>query len=542
MKNIYKVGIYVLVLALFLAGCSSGGDSDGASGDSKDTLRLIAPSDLTTLDSSLAVEAGAFEVMNATQEGLYRLDKDDKAEPAIATGDPKKSNDGKTWTFKLREDAKWSNGDPITAHDFVYSWRRVVDPKTASEYAYIMYDIKNAEAINKSEKKPEELGVKAINDHTLQLTLNQELPYYKELLTFGTFMPLNEKFVKKQGSKYGTTVDKTLYSGPFVMKSWKVEDNYSLKKNKHYWDKDHVSLKGINYRVIKDEQTALNLYNNDKVDTTELSSQNVESNKDKEGFNTNLESATYYIQINTQTNKDLQNKDLRAALAQALDKKSYVEHNLNDGSKPIDTFTPEKVFTNEKKEDYNKLVNAPYTYDVKKAQASLKKAKKALGKDKIDIEFLTFDQDNAKKDAEYFKEQVEKHLPGVTMSIKQQPNKQKIALTKKGDYDVAITGWGPDYPDPMTFLDLFHSETTKGETGYDNPEYDKIINEGKSSLLQDPDKRWQELARGEEILLNDGMVIPLYQKGKARLTKKEVHGRIIHYVGTKEYKHVKLDR
>ncbi|UTI86393.1 peptide ABC transporter substrate-binding protein [Mammaliicoccus sciuri] len=243
MKNIYKVGIYVLVLALFLGGCSSGGDSDGASGDSKDKLRLIAPSDLTTLDSSLAVEAGAFEVMNATQEGLYRLDKDDKAEPAIATGDPKKSNDGKTWTFKLRKDAKWSNGDPITAHDFVYSWRRVVDPKTASEYAYIMYDIKNAEAINKSEKKPEELGVKAIDDHTLQLTLNQELPYYKELLTFGTFMPLNEKFVKKQGGKYGTTVDKTLYSGPFVMKSWKVEDNYSLKKNKHYWDKDHCITK-----------------------------------------------------------------------------------------------------------------------------------------------------------------------------------------------------------------------------------------------------------------------------------------------------------
>lgn len=539
MKKVIKFSVYLLVVVMILAGCSGNGGSKKAP---KDTLRLIAPADLATLDSSLAVDAGAFEVMNATQEGLYRLDKDDKAEPAIATGDPKKSNDGKTWTFKLRKDAKWSNGEPVTAHDFVYAWRRVVNPKTASEYAYIMYDLKNAEAINKSEKKPEELGVKAIDDHTLQMTLNEELPYYKELLSFGTFMPLNEKFVKKQGSKYGTTVDKTLYSGPFVMKDWKVEDEFSLKKNKKYWDKDNVALKGIDYKVIKDEQTALNLYNNDKVDSTELSSQNVESNKDKEGFDTNLESATYYLQLNLQDNKDLQNKDLRAAIAQSIDKKSYVDHNLNDGSTPIDTFSPKKVFTNDDKQDYNELVKPPYTYDPKKAKASLQKAKKSLGKDKIDIEFLTFDQDNAKKDAEYFKEQVEKHLPGVTLSIKQQPSKQKIALTKKGDYDIALTGWGPDYPDPMTFLDLYHSETTKGETGYDNPKYDKIINDGKTVLLKDPNKRWDELAKAEDMLLDDAIVVPLYQKGKARLTKKEVKGRIIHYVGTKEYKHVKLDR
>src|SRR5699024_10312166 len=174
----------------------------------------------------------------------------------------------------------------------------------------------------------------------------------------------------------------------------------------------------------------------------------IKPKKNNKEHNTKLKSATYYIQKNTQTNKHLQNKELRAAIAQAIDKKAYVNNNLNYGSAPIDTFTPKEVFTNDEKQDYNKLVNPPYSYDVKKAQSSLEKAKKDLGKDKINIEFLTFDQDNAKRDAEYFKEQVEKHLPGVTMSIKQQPNKQKIALTKKGDYDVALTGWGPDYPDP----------------------------------------------------------------------------------------------
>ncbi len=539
MSKIFKVLTMMLVAVLILSACSSGG---GSKGKSDETLDLQINGDVPTMDSAMATDGLSFDMFFQTMEGLYTLDKDDKAIPAVAKGDPKITNDGKKWTIKLRDDAKWSNGDPVTAHDFVFAWRKVVDPDTASEYAYILYDIKNAEEINSGDKKPEELGVKAVDDHTLEFELTKSLPYYKELLSFGTFMPQNEKFVKKQGDKYGTTVKTTLYNGPFKMTDWKTDDKVTLEKNDDYWDKDKVKLNKVNYKVVKEASTAVNLYETNKLDIVDLPAEQVKKYKDDKAFNTELDTVTYYFKLNEDTVPEFKNEDFRLAFAKAIDKEAYVKNNLNNGSIPTDNFVPKDFVKDSKGKEYQDGVKNTNQYNVKEAKEHYEKAKKALGKDKIDIEFLTFDQDNAKKDAEYFKEQVEKHLPGVTMSIKQQPNKQKIALTKKGDYDVAITGWGPDYPDPMTFLDLFHSETTKGETGYDNPEYDKIINKGKSSLLQDPDKRWKELARGEEMLLNDGMVIPLYQKGKARLTKKEVHGRIIHYVGTKEYKHVKLDR
>ncbi|MFP6334101.1 peptide ABC transporter substrate-binding protein, partial [Bacillus subtilis] len=193
------------------------------------------------------------------------LDKHDKAIPGIAKGDPKKSDDGLTWTIELR-DAEWSNGEKVTANDFVYAWRKLVTPKTASEYAFIMFDIENAEDINKGKKKPEELGVKAVDDKTLEIKLNRELPYYQELLTFGSFLPQNEKFVKEKGDKYGTTAKDTLYNGPFTLSDWKTEDNYTLKKNDKYWDKGNVKLDSVNFKVVKEPQTALNMYNAGDVD------------------------------------------------------------------------------------------------------------------------------------------------------------------------------------------------------------------------------------------------------------------------------------
>ncbi|MCY1028429.1 peptide ABC transporter substrate-binding protein [Mammaliicoccus sciuri] len=525
MKNIYKVGIYVLVLALFLAGCSSGGDSDGASGDSKDTLRLIAPSDLTTLDSSLAVEAGAFEVMNATQEGLYRLDKDDKAEPAIATGDPKKSNDGKTWTFKLRKDAKWSNGDPITAHDFVYSWRRVVDPKTASEYAYMFENIKNAKDITAGKKKPEELGVKAIDDHTLEVKLIKDVPWMQSLFAFGSFNPQNEKFVKKQGNKYGTTVESTLSNGPFVLSQWKTEDKWTLKPNKEYWDKDKVKLGEVNYKVIKDLQTALNLYETGKADSVVIESQNVAKYKDREDFTTELVSTSRFIRLNQTKNKDLANENLRKALAKSYDKKAYADQLLKNGSLPSDTLMIKDFVETPDGKDYKDGVKSSLNYDKKEAKKLYEKAKKELGKDKFSIEYLTYDAEESKKAGQFMKEQIESNLPGVTINIKQQPFKQKLKLESNKDYDVAYGGWGPDYPDPTTYLDLFKKNSPHNQSGYSNPEYDKALEEANSDeMLKDENaqKRMELLQKAEGMLLDDAAIAPVYQDGVARLRQPYV--------------------
>ncbi|WP_239744989.1 peptide ABC transporter substrate-binding protein [Mammaliicoccus sp. O-M54] len=528
MSKIFKVLTMMLAAVLVLSACSSGG---GSKGKSDETLDLQINGDIPTMDSAMATDGLSFDMFFQTMEGLYTLDKDDKAIPAVAKGDPKITNDGKKWTIKLRDDAKWSNGDPVTAHDFVFAWRKVVDPDTASEYAYILYDIKNAEEINSGDKKPEELGVKAVDDHTLEFELTKSLPYYKELLSFGTFMPQNEKFVKKQGDKYGTTVKTTLYNGPFKMTEWKTDDKVTLEKNDDYWDKDKVKLNKVNYKVVKEASTAVNLYETNKLDIVDLPAEQVKKYKDDKAFNTELDTVTYYFKLNEDTVPEFKNEDFRLAFAKAIDKEAYVKNNLNNGSIPTDNFVPKDFVKDSKGKEYQDGVKNTNQYNVKEAKEHYEKAKKALGKDKFTIELMTYDKDTAKRDAEYFKEQLEKNLDGVTIKIKQQPFKQKLDLVSKGEYEMSLENWIPDYPDPMTFLELYVTDGSHNNTGWSNKEYDSIIKAADSSLASDPDKRLSELQRAEGMLLNEAGIVPLYQVGVAQLQKPNVKNVVNHQYG-----------
>lgn len=509
-----------LSMSLLLTACS-GSNKNANSEDDGDTLRLIETSDIPTLDSTKATDAVSFNTFNQVMEGLYVLNKDDKAIPGVAEGDPEKSEDGKTWTIKLRKDAKWSNDDPVTAHDFVFAWRKAVDPANASEYAYILYDLKNAKAINEGKMKPEELAVKAIDDYTLQFELNKNLPYYQELLTFGTFLPQNEKFVKEQGEKYGTTKDTTLYNGPFTMSDWKTENQFTLSKNEKYWDKDQVKLKKINSKIVKEKQTALNLFDTGKVDRVVLSAENVDKYKDDKRLTTELDASTFFVRMN-QKNSDLANKELRMALAKSIDKEKYVKNNLNNGSVAVDTLMPTQFVKGPDGKDYIDGVKSPLNYDKDEAKKHYEKAQQELGKKEFTFEFLTFDQDSAKKDAEYFKEQIETSLPGVKLKIKQQPFKQKLDLESKMDYDLSLAGWGPDYPDPITFLDLFITNGSHNQTNWSSKEYDQMIDDASNKYLDDVEKRWTTLQDAETLFLNDAVIIPLYQRGAARLTEPYV--------------------
>ncbi|QDR64626.1 peptide ABC transporter substrate-binding protein [Mammaliicoccus sciuri] len=528
MSKILKVLTMMLVAVLILSACSSGG---GSKGKSDETLDLQINGDVPTMDSAMATDGLSFDMFFQTMEGLYTLDKDDKAIPAVAKGDPKITNDGKKWTIKLRDDAKWSNGDPVTAHDFVFAWRKVVDPDTASEYAYILYDIKNAEEINSGDKKPEELGVKAVDDHTLEFELTKSLPYYKELLSFGTFMPQNQKFVKKQGDKYGTTVKTTLYNGPFKMTDWKTDDKVTLEKNDDYWDKDKVKLNKVNYKVVKEASTAVNLYETNKLDIVDLPAEQVKKYKDDKAFNTELDTVTYYFKLNEDTVPEFKNEDFRLAFAKAIDKEAYVKNNLNNGSIPTDNFVPKDFVKDSKGKEYQDGVKNTNQYNVKEAKEHYEKAKKALGKDKFTIELMTYDKDTAKRDAEYFKEQLEKNLDGVTIKIKQQPFKQKLDLVSKGEYEMSLENWIPDYPDPMTFLELYVTDGSHNNTGWSNKEYDSIIKAADSSLASNPDKRLSELQRAEGMLLNEAGIVPLYQVGVAQLQKPNVKNVVNHQFG-----------
>ncbi|QIW20286.1 peptide ABC transporter substrate-binding protein [Bacillus thuringiensis] len=549
MKKFTAVVAPVLAMSMALTACSgSGGEkkttttSSGGGEEKKSEIKYAAKQvlnrtenqEIPTMDTSKSTDTLGAQILGNTMEGLYRLDKDNKPIPAAAESSTK-SEDGKKYTFKLRKDAKWSNGDPVTAKDFVYGWQRLLDKNTAAEYAFIAYYIKNAEAINKGEKAATELGAKAVDDHTLEVELEKPVPYFLNLLAFPSYYPLNEKFVKEKGDKFGLEADTTLYNGPFVMASWKHEQGWQLKKNDKYWDNKTVKLEEINYSVVKEVATKVNLYDTGSIDFTLLSGEFVDKYKsNKEEYGEYSEASTFFLRLNQKRNGQdtlLKSKKLREAIALSIDKKGLATVILNNGSKATDQLVPKGLATGPDGKDYQDTFKNGLKYDPKKGAAAWEAAKKELGKDQVTIELLSYDDGTAKKIADYFKDQIEKNLKGVTVNTKIQPFKQKLKLESAQDYEVSFAGWSPDYSDPMTFIDMFESKSPYNQMSYSNPKYDEMVAKAGNELLSDPKKRWETLGKAEKLFLEeDAGLVPLYQTGRAYVMKPNVKGIVKHNI------------
>ncbi len=538
--------VMILALSTFLAACSGGDDEtggkDGGKKEVEQVLNLVETSEIPSMDTVKATDAVSFNVMNNTMEGLYRLTEGDKVVPGVAEGDPTVSEDGKTFTIKLRQDAKWSNGDPVTANDFVYAWQRAVNPDTAAEYAYMMYVIENGEEVNTGKKKVEELGVKAVDDYTLEVKLANAIPYFQSLLVFGTFMPQNQKFVEEQGEKFGLEADTTLYNGPFAMTEWKHEESFTLSKNDQYWDKDTVKLDKINFRIVKDSNTAVNLYDTGKVDRVTLTAENVDRFSSEPEFLTEKEASVYFMRFN-QKNKVLANVNIRKAIDMAYDKKQFVDTILNNGSVPAYYLVPKDFVKGPDGKDFREANGDMNVTNKEEAKKLWEKGLKEIGESKVTLELLNYDGDSAKKTGEYIKEQLETALPGLTVTLKQQPFKQKLDLESKGDYDFSYAGWGPDYQDPMTFIDMFVTGGAHNQMEYSNKEYDKLVKDAGSTLLSDLPARWEALQKAEKILLEeDAAISPIYQRGQSFAMNKKVKNLYSHqFGGDYSYKWVSIE-
>ncbi|PFU93842.1 peptide ABC transporter substrate-binding protein [Bacillus thuringiensis] len=549
MKKFTAVVAPVLAMSMALTACSgSGGEkkstttSSGGGEEKKAEIKYAAKQvlnrtenqEIPTMDVSKSTDTLGSQILGNTMEGLYRLDKDNKPIPAVAESSTK-SEDGKKYTFKLRKDAKWSNGDPVTAKDFVYGWQRLLDKNTAAEYAFIAFYIKNAEAINKGEKPLTDLGAKAVDDYTLEVELEKPVPYFLNLMAFPSYYPLNEKFVKEKGDKFGLEADTTLYNGPFVMASWKHEQGWQLKRNDQYWDKKTVKLEEINYSVVKEVATKVNLYDTGSIDFTLLSGEFVDKYKsNKEEYGEYSEASTFFLRLNQKRNGQdtpLKSKKLREAIALSIDKKGLANVILNNGSKATDQLQPKGLATGPGGKDYQDTFKNGLKYDPKKGAAAWEAAKKELGKDQVTIELLSYDDGTAKKIADYFKDQIEKNLKGVTVNTKIQPFKQKLKLESAQDYEVSFAGWSPDYSDPMTFIDMFESKSPYNQMSYSNPKYDEMVAKAGNELLSDPKKRWETLGKAEKLFLEeDAGLIPLYQTGRAYVMKPNVKGIVKHNI------------
>lgn len=540
MKKKYKYLTLLVIFTLILSACSN---KKSLYSDEGQVFRKIITQDITTLDTALITDAVSSDVAGQTFEGLYSIDKNDKVTLGVAKETPQKSNGGKTLTINLRKDAKWSNGDPVTAHDFVYAWRKVVDPKTASEFAYIMSDIKNADLVNTGKKPVNSLGIKALNKYKLQIDLERPVPYINELLALSTFYPQDAKIAKKYDKKYGTNAERAVYNGPFKVINWQVEDKIQLVKNNQYWDKKNVKLDKVNYKVLKDQQAGASLYDTNSIDDTIITSEQVDKYKGSQELNYRLTAATFYIKMNEKTVPEFKNKNLRLAIAQAINKKGYVKTVLNDGSLASNNFTGIGTAKTPDGKDFASTVESPLKYNPKVAKQNWEKAKKELGKKEFAFTMNTQDTPAAKIAAEYIKSQIESNLPGVTLKIKQMPFKQKTTLELANNYEATYSDWSPDYPDPTAFLETMTKDNAQNNTDWDNKEYNRLLKESNSSLLRETEKRNEALQRAESILLHDAPVAPVYQKGEAHLTNPQVKGLQYHKIGPDTtLKHVYIDK
>ncbi|MBT8895434.1 peptide ABC transporter substrate-binding protein [Lactobacillus delbrueckii subsp. bulgaricus] len=522
LSKTFSVGATVLASAALLAACGSNSSKESSS--SKKTLNWTVASEIPTMDMSKATDATSFNQLSNTMEGLYRLGKNSKLEKALATSE-KVSKDGKTYTYTLRK-SKWSDGSELTAKDFVYSWRRTVDPKTASQYSYLFSGIKNADAIVAGKKKPETLGIKAVGKYKLVITLERRIAYFDKLMGFAVFFPQSEKAVTKYGSKYGTASKYMLYNGPFKQTGWTGSNlSWKMVKNPYYWDKKNVKLDTITWSVQKTPSTSYNLYQSNKLDYTGLDASQIKQLKNQKGYVTLNQGATFYLQFNIAKNKYLANTNIRKALSLAVDRKGLTS-SLGGNNVPANTLTPTQL-TDVNGEDYTKRISKsaesfyPASTNKKEAVKYLNRGLKELGVSKFSFKILSDDTDSGKKTTEFLQSTFESTFGNkVSVSVQNLPFKTRLSRSTSGNFDVVISGWSADFADPISFLDLFTSTNPENNGKWKNTSYDKLIADSKTTASTS--KRWDDLTKAEDILLNNVGVAPLYYNTSAALIRPTV--------------------
>ncbi|GAA0325201.1 peptide ABC transporter substrate-binding protein [Bacillus carboniphilus] len=549
MKKMNSFLAILLTISVLLSGCygGEGGEGGGEGKDAAQVLKITETAEIPTMDSVMAEDEVGFNIMNQVFEGLMRLNKENEPEPAVAE-DYEANEDETEYTFTLREDAKWSNGDQVKAQDFVFAWRKAVDPQTGSQYGPYMMNgvIKNATQVSEGNLPPEELGVRAEDDKTLIVTLEKQVPYFISLMTFPTFYPQNEAFVKEKGDQYALNSDNLVYNGPFSLAKWNgTGQTWQFVKNEEYWDKDAVNLERIEVTVTKDSQSRVNYYEAGDLDISgELSSDYVTKYKEDPNFVSYLEPTIFWLKLN-QEREPFQNENIRRAIAQAIDKDALANDLLKNGSIGANYAVPKDFVSHpDSGEDFREANGDMLEYNPEEAKSLWETGLSELGVSELTLDILGGDTDNAKRMDEFLKNQLEKNLPGLTITLTEVPFSVRLQRDSSLDYDIQVAGWGPDYQDPMTFSDLWVTGGGNNNMAYSNSEYDRLISEAQNELSDNPAERFEALQEAERILLEeDAAIAPLYQEGKSLLVKDYVKGLVTHPFGPSySYKWVSIEK
>lgn len=546
-QNKFIFLVVILLIGAVLNACSSnevGSSNDETAQSNENTdpsndqvINLTAGTDFTSLDPHHASDAPSFDALYHIRSGLVTLDETGEIIPDMAESMPEVDDSQTIYTFTLRDDIKWSNGDPVTAQDFVFAWRRAVNPDTAAEYGFIFESarIKNASEIMFNENsnlygKVEELGIEAVDERTLKVTLEKPTPYFVSLMSFPPFYPLNEKFVKEQGEDFATGHENMLSNGPFILTEWKIGEGWTFEKNPDYWNADKIKMEKINYSVVKDTATAVNLYLTDQIDFTKLSSQFINQFENSNEFNKGeLTADIKFIRLN-QKHEALANENIRKAIYNAIDREQLVNDLLKNGASPAYYVVPKDFAFGPDGEDFRSAFENINKKSLDEALKYWNKGLEELGTKEVELDLMIHESTLEESIATFLKGQLEENLPGLTVNIDIQTYNNHLKLEGEREYDMSYWGWLPDFRDPITYLDIWVTDGPFNRTGYSNPEYDALIEEA-NNLGDEPEKRWEILQEAEKILLEDAAIVPTYQNADAYVKKPYVNNLILRSYG-----------
>lgn len=521
-----------MLASVALVGCGSGKDNPkdkgeettdgGATGeettggkDAEQYLNLILAQEPKSIDPSKSTDVYSSQILANTQEALTRIIQDedgkDKIIPGMAeTWEP--SKDELTWTFNLR-DAKWSDGEPITAEQFEYGIKRTLNKDTASSYAFLLFPIKNAAAYNEGTVGEEEVGVKAVDEKTLEFTLEAPCPYFLDLTYFKVMEPQRKDLIEKHGEKFGSEADTMVFSGPFVMSEWVHNNKVVLTKNENYWDAENVSLETVNMKIILERTAAMQELSNGSLDMAGVSEPDWIKKFDdtgdfdvKKGFDG---SATYTFF--NQEDKLFSNEKVRKAFTIAADRDGRVKVLRKGLAQSALAWCPPQVQIGG--EDYRDKVDSLPVQDLidenQDPKALLIEGMKELGlgddPSTITVTYLSSGTDSVSKEYAEYDQQMYESALGINMEIEYVEWAVFQKRTDEMDYQFAAMGWGGDYNDPNTFFDMWVTGANMVPTGWSNSKYDELIT--KTTQTSDPEERAKLFAEAERILIYEDCVI-----------------------------------
>ncbi|SFS61376.1 peptide ABC transporter substrate-binding protein [Paenibacillus sp. 453mf] len=543
-KSLLVLLTLVLAFGSVLAACGSDNSNEGSqSGEgnapAEQVLNINLSAEPPTFDPAQAQDSQTNTVLKLMYEGLVRMGEDGNPVPGVAES-WEISEDGKEYVFTLREDAKWSNGDAVTANDFVFAWKRVLDPAStpAPPYAYQLYYIENAEQFNTGEITDfSQVGVEAVDEKTLKVKLANPTPYFLGLTSFYTYYPVHSSV--EGNDKWATNKDSMVVNGPFTLTEWTTGQKIQVTKNEQYWDKDSISLARVDMSLTNSGATELSSYRNGEIDYAGAPNGEIPTDQIKgvqselpEEFNVKGIASTYYYMFNV-TAEPFQNAKIRKAFAMSINRQAIVDNVTLGGQLPAFGFVPPGI-KGASDEFRTEVEDAYFQENAEEAKRLLEEGMKEEGYTTLPKITLIYNSSEAHQKLAVAVADMWKNALGVEVATQNQEWGVFLETRKNLNYQVARAGWSADYNDPMTFMDMWTTGNGNNDSGYANPEYDALIEQ--AAVEQDAAKRNDLFAQAEKMLVEEDMVIaPLYYYTNVSLTKPYLKGVSLDFSGAIDF-------